>query len=83
MEMDEFFSNALNPLSSKAKNLGQADLGSVLKEEVKEAISPFMDKVNKLEKKLDLLIMTAERIEKLLITLQPLSKLIGKLPFLS
>ena len=62
---------------------GQADFGSLLKGEVKEAISPITDKVAKLEKKLDLLLLAVERVEKLLIALQPLSKLIGKLPFLS
>jgi hypothetical protein len=53
------------------------DLGSVIKIELEEAVSPITDRVSKLEKKLDLLLLTLSRIEDLLKALQPLAKLAG------
>lgn len=61
---------------------GSKDLGSYLKGEVQEAISPVTDRVDRLEKKIDLLILATERVEKLLVTIQPLVKIVNKLPFL-
>lgn len=58
------------------------DPGSYLKGEIEEAISPVTERIDRLEKKLDLLNMALGRIEALLTTLQPLSKVISKLPFL-
>ena len=53
-----------------------------MKQEVQEAISPVTDRVDALEKKLDLLILTAKRIEDLLKSMKPVIDLIKKLPFL-
>ena len=62
--------------------LRTGDPGSFLKQEVQEAISPVTDRVDALEKKLDLLILTAKRIEDLLKSMKPIVDLIKKLPFL-
>lgn len=59
-----------------------SDPGKFLKDELEEAISPVSDRVERLEKKLDLLLLNLERIEKLLVALQPLSNILSKLPFL-
>lgn len=67
-------------LSSLFSN--QPDPGKFLQAELEEALSPISSRVDKLEKKLDLLLLSLERIEKLLVALQPLSKVLGKLPFL-
>lgn len=69
-----------NPLINSI--LGNSDPGSYLKQELEEAVSPITDRIDKLEKKLDLLYMTLGRIETLLLALQPLAKALGKLPFL-
>ena len=62
--------------------LRTGDPGALLKQEVQEAISPVTDRVNALEKKLDLLILTAKRIEDLLKSMKPVIDLVKKLPFL-
>jgi len=62
--------------------LGSGDPGAFLKQELEEAISPVTNRVDALEKKLDLLILTAKRIEDLLKTLTPLVALMKKIPFL-
>jgi len=63
-------------------NLLSEDPGALLKQELEEAISPVTDRVDALEKKLDLLILTAKRIEDLLKSMKPVIDLIKKLPFL-
>ena len=63
-------------------NILSGDPGSFLKQEVQEAISPVTSRVDALEKKLDLLILTAKRIEDLLKSIKPIVDLIKKLPFL-
>ena len=63
--------------------LRTGDPGALLKQELEEAISPVTDRVDALEKKLDLLILTAKRIEDLLKSMKPIIDLIKKLPFLS
>lgn len=63
-------------------NLLSGDPGSLLKQELEEAISPVTTRVDALEKKLDLLILTAKRIEDLLKSMKPVIDLIKKLPFL-
>lgn len=68
-----------NPLINSI--LGK-DPGSYLKEELEEAILPVTARIEKLEKKLDLLNLTLERIEKLLQAIQPIAKALSKLPFL-
>ena len=58
------------------------DPGILLKQELEEALTPVTDRVDRLEKKLDLLLLTAKRIEDLLNTLTPLVALMKKIPFL-
>lgn len=58
------------------------DPGALLKQELEEAISPVTTRVDALEKKLDLLILTAKRIEDLLKSMKPVIDLVKKLPFL-
>jgi hypothetical protein len=60
----------------------QSDPGKYLQGELEEALAPVSSRIDRLEKKLDLLLLTLDRIEKLLIALQPITKIIGKLPFL-
>jgi len=62
--------------------LRTGDPGALLKQELEEAISPVTTRVDALEKKLDLLILTAKRIEDLLKSMKPIVDLIKKLPFL-
>ena len=63
-------------------NILSGDPGALLKQELEEAISPVTTRIDALEKKLDLLILTAKRIEDLLKTLTPLVTLIKKIPLL-
>ena len=56
------------------------DPGSYLKEELEQGLEPITKRVDAIEKKLDLLLLTLNRIETLLTALQPLAKLINKLP---
>ena len=58
------------------------DPGDYLKKELQESISPITDKVTALEKKLDLLILTAQRIEALLNAMKPVVDLIKRIPFI-
>ena len=58
------------------------DPGKQIKTEVEEAISPVTDRVDALEKKLDLLILTTQRIETLLTNMKPIVDLIKKVPFI-
>lgn len=62
--------------------LRAGDPGAFLKQELEEAISPVTDRMDRLEKKFDLLLLTAKRIEDLLNTLTPLVALMKKIPFL-
>ena len=63
-------------------NILSGDPGALLKQELEEAISPVTNRVDALEKKLDLLILTAKRIEDLLKSMKPIIDLLKKLPFL-
>lgn len=58
------------------------DPGSYIKEELEQGLEPVTKRVDALEKKLDLLILALGRIESLLKTLQPLAKIVDKIPFL-
>jgi len=62
--------------------LGSGDPGAFLKQELEEAISPVTNRVDALEKKLDLLILTVKRIEDLLKSFAPIIGLIKKIPFI-
>jgi hypothetical protein len=57
------------------------DLGSALRKELEEGISPITERVDKLEKKIDMLILTMRSIDESLKKLQPLYDLVFKLPF--
>lgn len=57
------------------------DPGSYLKEELEQGLEPITKRVDSIEKKLDLLLLTLGRIEAFLTTLKPLLKIIDKLPF--
>ena len=63
-------------------NILSGDPGALLKQELEEAISPVTTRIDALEKKLDLLILTAKRIEDLLKSMKPVIDLVKKLPFL-
>jgi hypothetical protein len=70
-------------LSKLAGITGAAsDPGAYLKKELQESISPITDRVTALEKKLDLLVLTAQRIEALLNSMKPVVDLIKKIPFI-
>lgn len=70
------FDNVVNSLNRSV------DPGAVLRQELEEAISPITKRVDALEKKLDLLILTAQRIETLLNAMKPVVDLIKKIPFI-
>jgi hypothetical protein len=58
------------------------DPGAFLKQELEEGLQPIIKRVDALEKKLDLLILTAQRIEALLNSMKPVVELIKKIPFI-
>jgi len=58
------------------------DPGSYLKQELEEGLSPITERVDRLEKKVDLLLLALGRIEAALKAMQPVIELIKKLPFL-
>jgi hypothetical protein len=62
--------------------LKAGDPGILLGRELEEALSPVTDRVDRLENKLDLLLLTAKRIEDLLRSFAPIIHLIKKIPFL-
>ena len=57
------------------------DPGAYLKKELEEGLGPILQRVDALEKKLDLLILAAQRIEALLNAIKPVVDLIKKIPF--
>jgi hypothetical protein len=57
------------------------DPGAYIRQEVEEGLSPITERVDRLEKKIDLLILTMQRIEAGLQKIQPLYDFISKLPF--
>ena len=59
------------------------DPGAYLKRELEEGLEPITKRVDALEKKLDLLILTAGRIEALLKKIEPVVALIKKIPFIN
>ncbi len=57
------------------------DPGAYLKQELEEGLEPITERVERLEKKIDMLILLMKRIDDNLKKLQPLYDLITKLPF--
>jgi hypothetical protein len=60
----------------------KGDPGAYLKRELEQGLEPITKRIDALEKKLDLLILTAQRIETLLKKLEPVVNLIKKIPFI-
>ena len=58
------------------------DPGAFLKKELEQGLGPVLERVDRLEKKLDLLILAINRVEGLLKSIQPMVALLKKLPFL-
>jgi hypothetical protein len=72
-------------LLSKASEISLSPAQDMLKAVVKEfeeAIAPTAQNIVDIEQKLDLLLATLGRIEKLLQAIEPLAKLVAKIPFL-
>ena len=63
-------------------NEAGGDPGAYLKRELEQGLEPITNRVDALEKKLDLLILTAQRIEALLNAMKPVVDLIKKIPFI-
>ena len=57
------------------------DPGSYLKEELEQGLEPITKRIDSIEKKLDLLLLTLGRMEALFTTVKPLLKTLDKLPF--
>jgi hypothetical protein len=57
------------------------DPGSYLKQELEQGLEPITQRVDRLEKKLDLIILTLSRIEAGIKTVQPVVDFVKKLPF--
>lgn len=57
------------------------DPGAYLKQELEEGLEPITKRVERLEKKIDMLILLMKNIDDNLKKLQPLYDLIVKLPF--
>ena len=57
------------------------DPGALLKQELEEGLEPITKRVDALEKKLDLIILTLGRIEAGLKAVQPVIDFVKKLPF--
>ena len=58
------------------------DPGAYLRKELEEGLSPITKRVDALEKKLDQIILAAQRIEALLNAMKPVVDLIKKIPFI-
>ena len=71
-------------LTKIASSLGGGipDPGTYIKQELEQGLGPVLERVDKLEKKLDLLILAIGRVEALLKTFQPTIDILKKLPFL-
>ncbi len=57
------------------------DPGAYLKQEIEQGIKPITQRVDRLEKKIDMLILLMKGIDDNLRKLQPLYDLVVKLPF--
>jgi hypothetical protein len=61
--------------------ISSLDINSIVKNELTQGLDPILSKATAIEKKIDTLILTLQRVESLLTALQPLTKLLTKLPF--
>jgi len=57
------------------------DPGAYLKQEIEEGLEPITERVERLEKKIDMLILLMKNIDDSLRKLQPLHDFVTKLPF--
>ena len=57
------------------------DPGAYIKQEIEEGISPITERIDRLEKKVDTLLILLKSIDESLKKLQPLYDLVVKLPF--
>lgn len=57
------------------------DPGAYIRKELEEGIAPITERVDKLEKKIDMLILLMRNIDDSLKKLQPLYDFVVKLPF--
>lgn len=57
------------------------DPGAYIRKELEEGIAPITERVDKLEKKIDMLILLMQSIDSNLKKLQPLYDFVVKLPF--
>jgi len=57
------------------------DPGAYLKQEIEEGITPITERIERLEKKIDMLILLMGNIDDSLRKLQPLHDFVTKLPF--
>ena len=57
------------------------DPGAYIKQEIEEGISPITERIDRLEKKVDLLILAMQKVDEGLKKIQPLYDLLLKLPF--
>jgi chaperonin cofactor prefoldin len=57
------------------------DLGGVLRQELEEGISPITQRIDRLEKKVDMLVLTMKSVDEGLKRLQPLYDFVTRLPF--
>jgi len=68
-------------LDSIVGNLAKTgDLGASLRQEIEEGISPITERVDKLEKKIDMLILLMRKIDEKLDQVKPLTDMLLKLP---
>jgi len=62
--------------------MGSSEVELVMNGDVEEAILTVTARIDKLEKKIDLLILAVERVESLLGSIQPILKFINNLPLI-
>ena len=69
----------LNDLVGNLASSG--DLGTYIKKELEEGIGPVTQRIDRLEKKIDMLILTMKSVDEGLKRLQPLYDFVTRLPF--
>jgi chaperonin cofactor prefoldin len=69
----------LNDLVGNLASSG--DLGTYIKQELEEGLEPVTQRIDRLEKKIDMLILTMKSVDEGLKRLQPLYDFVTRLPF--